>query len=718
MSPPPFKKRSHGESFAIVEAEDSSQLETSSSPFSSVIHQRTTTRTFGITSSLPPFVLEQQIESLKVELDHERNLRSLDQKRAQHAKERLEKQVQIAFDEAKEASKALEDFREQSDKMKEQLRQSLNQALSELRNREIQRLDYYANPNDDSGAEDGDNDNHRRQASSMSNVWKEKCQHLEKLLEAQRAKEKELHNRFASLRADVEARAKKQQEENKQVPHSDSNQSMTISALEDAPPAVMKELNRVRICLSETERRERQLNRKVDELQRRNQSLIRDREEALLAQQRLPVVQEQVEQLRRDYETLAAQHEAWNDLGACLQAIIPVASKNNDSSASSGGQTEGLAASGGLATRSKKLKGPPELSVIQRFLEDAKSRVVALEQQNATLQQQNKELRSASLPLEIKMKELSEAEQAAKQEKLAVERNLTLCQRQVSQLEVQQTIHRREIENLQTLIKTFDELPVPSSSISPTNPGGLVSKMDHSRQTLEISLASTKDELQAVQSEKDRLLKESEETRNELERVKEKFSKLRDALHAERAKVEKAEQRANEAESLAGKGSFNPETTRVLHFQETPLVQSLKEEIQVLQRQLDVANNNNKSSAVAAAAHHDPAKLNKRLKENFKEQISLFREGVYLMTGFKVDMLPGTDRPTFRVRSMYAEQEEDHLMLKWPKGEHVSSLDILNTDLAKSLAKSSSYDYMTKFHSLPAFLASAQLSWFEKQTVM
>ena len=88
------------------------------------------------------------------------------------------------------------------------------------------------------------------------------------------------------------------------------------------------------------------------------------------------------------------------------------------------------------------------------------------------------------------------------------------------------------------------------------------------------------------------------------------------------------------------------------------------------------------------------------------------------MTGFKVDMLPGTDRPTFRVRSMYAEQEEDHLMLKWPKSEDVTSLDILNTELAKSLAKSPSHDYLAKFHSLPAFLASAQLSWFEKQTVM
>jgi hypothetical protein len=67
---------------------------------------------------------------------------------------------------------------------------------------------------------------------------------------------------------------------------------------------------------------------------------------------------------------------------------------------------------------------------------------------------------------------------------------------------------------------------------------------------------------------------------------------------------------------------------------------------------------------------------------------------------------------------VYSEQEEDHLMLKWPKGEEIASLDILNTDLARVLSTSPSYDYINKFQSLPAFLASVQLSLFEKQTVM
>jgi len=41
-------------------------------------------------------------------------------------------------------------------------------------------------------------------------------------------------------------------------------------------------------------------------------------------------------------------------------------------------------------------------------------------------------------------------------------------------------------------------------------------------------------------------------------------------------------------------------------------------------------NNNNTAAAV------DPNKLNQRLKEMFKEKISMLREAVYLLTGFKV----------------------------------------------------------------------------------
>ena len=60
----------------------------------------------------------------------------------------------------------------------------------------------------------------------------------------------------------------------------------------------------------------------------------------------------------------------------------------------------------------------------------------------------------------------------------------------------------------------------------------------------------------------------------------------------------------------------------------------------------------------------------------------------------------------------------DHLMFQWPPGDNVASLDLIATDFAKAAATTPSYDYITKMRSVPAFMASTQLSLFEKQTMM
>ena len=54
-------------------------------------------------------------------------------------------------------------------------------------------------------------------------------------------------------------------------------------------------------------------------------------------------------------------------------------------------------------------------------------------------------------------------------------------------------------------------------------------------------------------------------------------------------------------------------------------------------------NTQSSASAVVSAADIDNNKMNARLKEMFKERITAFREGVYLLTGYKVT-LPSGDR--------------------------------------------------------------------------
>lgn len=309
-------------------------------------------------------------------------------------------------------------------------------------------------------------------------------------------------------------------------------------------------------------------------------------------------------------------------------------------------------------------------------------------------------------------------------EKIALQEEWQRSQRRVETLEAQEGIWRREADSLRALLQTYDHVLPGTKDSTNTGATGLETK------SLQVSLQTARDKIKVLEQERDDCKAELEPLRRahaELskkhEGVVEKFGRLRTALQKEQQKVVEAQQRAARAETLAGRGSFNADETRVLHLSKNPLSEAVRTkyegDIRALRRQLQEATGDKGKAPPPSSGttEVDPNKLHQRLKESFKEQISLFREGVYLMTGYKVDMLPGEkDRPTFRVRSVYAEQEQDHLMFVWPKGDEVTSLDLVETDLAKQLAATDSYQYMVKFNSLPSFLASVQLSLFEKQT--
>jgi hypothetical protein len=163
-------------------------------------------------------------------------------------------------------------------------------------------------------------------------------------------------------------------------------------------------------------------------------------------------------------------------------------------------------------------------------------------------------------------------------------------------------------------------------------------------------LRTAKKRIEQLQMDLAEQIKLGEMTAAELQQVQsehkimgEKFGKLREAVYTERTKAEQAVQRANQAEALAGKGSFDPEKTRVMHLvHNNPLMEALKGEIKVLKRQVEVLSGNNDSNSSKNKTKKspildvDPNKFHQRLKQSFKEQIGRFREGVYLMTGYKV----------------------------------------------------------------------------------
>jgi mitotic spindle assembly checkpoint protein MAD1 len=112
----------------------------------------------------------------------------------------------------------------------------------------------------------------------------------------------------------------------------------------------------------------------------------------------------------------------------------------------------------------------------------------------------------------------------------------------------------------------------------------------------------------------------------------------------------------------------------------------------------------------------DSSKLNQRLKEMFRERITCFREAVYLLTGYKIDLhspdgTVGAAHPRLKLRSMYAEDPEDALLFQW-RGD---SLELMETPFAKNIDPRL-LSILRGTNSVPAFLANVTLELFEKQT--
>ena len=112
-----------------------------------------------------------------------------------------------------------------------------------------------------------------------------------------------------------------------------------------------------------------------------------------------------------------------------------------------------------------------------------------------------------------------------------------------------------------------------------------------------------------------------------------------------------------------------------------------------------------------------------RLKEVFGAKVMEFRATCYALTGYKIELVQGS----YRLKSMYAEAEGDHLLFRQtpdPAGtaatpaapaDKLQHLEVLETDFTARL-DSSITAYLSKMHSIPAFLAAVQLDLVEKQT--
>uniref|UniRef100_A0A7S3PFY6 Mitotic spindle assembly checkpoint protein MAD1 n=1 Tax=Aplanochytrium stocchinoi TaxID=215587 RepID=A0A7S3PFY6_9STRA len=227
--------------------------------------------------------------------------------------------------------------------------------------------------------------------------------------------------------------------------------------------------------------------------------------------------------------------------------------------------------------------------------------------------------------------------------------------------------------------------------------------------------------------------KRNEELQNQVLAYEKEKQKLTTAL-------EKAEAKVAELEHHVSRGSYNPSKEKVVHMTMNPervlrngRSNSMEEEIKRLKRANAVltekfndliagnptatlqADNFSPLTSTSGSNQQDLGKRHERLKELFKQKTKAFREAVYLLTGFMIDMTQDQN-PQLRVRSMFAEREDDHLLFKW-QPDVEGGLHLLETDFCSRIDENI-FAYLKKCNSVPAFLSTLTLDLFEKQTFL
>lgn len=161
----------------------------------------------------------------------------------------------------------------------------------------------------------------------------------------------------------------------------------------------------------------------------------------------------------------------------------------------------------------------------------------------------------------------------------------------------------------------------------------------------------------------------------------------------------------------------------VISFPPWHQVRHLKGMNNHLKLQLDKLKSSERRDSSEVVSHHeignsiDTTKINARLKEVFKEKIAQYREAVYLLTGYRIDLTTSDGVPRaqtkLRLRSMYAERPDDVIEFLWRDSV---SLELLDSSFIRDHMDQKCLDYLRISNSVPGFLAAISLDLLEKQT--
>ncbi|XP_068885533.1 mitotic spindle assembly checkpoint protein MAD1 isoform X1 [Aphelocoma coerulescens] len=388
-----------------------------------------------------------------------------------------------------------------------------------------------------------------------------------------------------------------------------------------------------------------------------------------------------------------------------------------------------------------------------RTPDDLSRQIVALQQRELVLKEQNSTFMNSARMLEKARQQLQEEVLRVQSQLLDEKKKREHQEALVRRLQKRVVLLTKERDGMRAILESYDSELTPAEhspqlSRRMREAEDMVQKLHAHTTEMEAQLSQALEEVgnhkqRAEMLEVEMKVLKSQQCTAEQSSVitKEEVDTLRlkiEELEAERSKLAE-ENRSLEMklEKLTLQGDYDPSRTKVLHFSMNPMSlakQQRKEEQQQLQEECErlrelvrvlegggsisgnlegVGGFQSPQEIAELKKQVESAELkNQRLKEVFQTKIQEFRKVCYTLTGYQIDI---TTENQYRLSSMYAEHQGDCLLFK-ASSSSGGKMQLLETEFSRTIGELIEL-HLLRQDSIPAFLSALTLDLFSRQTI-
>ncbi|KAM7152136.1 mitotic spindle assembly checkpoint protein MAD1 isoform 1-T1 [Macrochelys suwanniensis] len=387
-----------------------------------------------------------------------------------------------------------------------------------------------------------------------------------------------------------------------------------------------------------------------------------------------------------------------------------------------------------------------------RTPDDLSRQVVALQQRELVLKEQNSTITNSARILEKARQQLQEEVLRIQSQLLDEKKKREQHEGLVRRLQKRVLLLTKERDGMRAILESYDSELTPSEhspqlSRRMREAEEMVQKVHAHNAEIEAQLSQVLEEVGTQKQRADMLEVELKSLKSQACTAAqstfvttEEVNTLRlkiEELEAERGRLE-GENKSLEMklEKLTLQGDYDRSKTKVLHFSMNPASlakQQQKEEQRQLQEEcerlrelvrvlegggsipgnLEMVGSLQSPQEVAELKKQvESAELkNQRLKEVFQTKIQEFRKVCYTLTGYQIDI---TTENQYRLTSIYAEHQGDCLLFK-ASSSSGGKMQLLETEFSLTIRELIDLHLLHQ-DSIPAFLSAVTLELFSRQT--